>query len=309
MRTIILAGMVLAAALQAGAATAAAPVNAGHANMGKAPARSSLLISTDTLASHLHDPDLVLLHVGDAKAYKAAHIPGARLVQLADVDADNAKLTLQMPSAAVLRQRLAALGVGDQSRIVVYCGNDWVSPATRIMFTLQSAGLGAHARLLDGGMPKWRREGHPVTDRAGAAPTPGDLGALHLHAPIVDAAFVRAHARQPGYVLIDARAPVYYDGTEPGGDHAHMRRGHIPGAHNLPYSSVFNDNLTLKTRAQLLSLFRDAGVKPGDRVIAYCHIGQQATAVVFAARLVGINARLYDGSFQDWSIRDLPVER
>jgi len=309
MRILFMAGIALATALHGGSAFAAERVNMDSAKVDRAPARGSLLITTAALARHLHDKDLVLLHVGDAKEYKAAHIPGARFVQLSDFAAHGGKLALEMPTAQALRKRLAALGVGAHSQIAVYYGNDWVSPATRIMFTLQAAGLGSRARLLDGGMPKWRREGHPVTGQATAAPAPGTLGTLRVHAPIVDAAFVRAHARKPGYVLLDARTPAYYDGTKQSGDRAHLRRGHIPGARNLPFTSVFNDNLTFKTQAQLLALFRQAGVKPGDRVIVYCHIGQQATAVVFAARLAGIDAKLYDGSFQDWSIRDLPVEK
>ncbi len=309
MRTLLLAGIALAAALHGGAASASNRVSTNHATIDKPTARSSLLITTDALARHLHDPDMVLLHVGDAKAYKTAHIPGARFVQLSDFDAHDGKLSLEMPSAQALQKRLAALGIGAHSQVVVYFGNDWVSPSTRIMFTLQAAGLGARVRLLDGGMPKWRREGHPVTDRVSAAPAPGKLGTLRIHAPIIDAAFVQAHVHKPGYDLIDARTPDYYDGTKKSGDRTHLRRGHIPGARNLPFTSVFNHDLTFKTKDQLLALFRHAGVKPGDHVMVYCHIGQQATAVVFAARLAGIDALLYDGSFQDWTIRDLPVDK
>jgi len=176
------------------------------------------------------------------------------------------------------------------------------------LFTLQSAGLGAHADLLDGGMPKWRREGRALTDQPTVVTPPGTLASFNFQPTIVDVAFVRAHARQPGYVLIDARAAIYYDGLEESGADGHPRRGHIPGAHNLPFTGITNDDLTLKNPAELLALFRNAGVMPGDRVIAYCHIGQQATAVLFAARAVGIDAVLYDGSFEDWTMRNLPVE-
>jgi thiosulfate/3-mercaptopyruvate sulfurtransferase len=265
-------------------------------------------VSTAWLASHLHDPNLVMLQVGEASQYKSAHIPGARLVRLEDVAATSGQLSLEMPSAPVLRQRLQGLGISDGSRVVVYFADDELSPATRIWFTLQTAGLGAHADLLDGGMPKWRREGRPLIGQATATPH-GALAPFQLQPTVVDAAFVQAHARQPGYALIDARAPMYYDGLEASGADGHLRRGHIPGARNLPFSSIAKDDLTLKQPAELLALFRQAGVKPGDRVIAYCHIGQQATAVLFAARAVGIDAVLYDGSFEDWTMRNLPVER
>lgn len=266
-------------------------------------------VSTAWLQSHLHDPNLVLLQVGEPSQYRSAHIPGARFVRLEDVAANPGELSLEMPTAQDLRQRLQGLGISDDSRVVVYFADDEVSEATRIVFTLQTAGLGAHAELLDGGLPKWRREGRSLTDQATAATPPGTLAPFPLQPTIVDAAFVRAHARQPGYVLIDARAAMYYDGIELSGADGHHRRGHIPGAHSLPYTSITHDDLTLKTPAELLTLFRQAGVKPGDRVIAYCHIGQQGTAVLFAARAVGIDAVLYDGSFEDWTLRNLPVER
>jgi thiosulfate/3-mercaptopyruvate sulfurtransferase len=298
----ILAKAVVALAILGGSATL--PYRA-HA---QTTAQAEPWVSTAWLESHLHDPNLVLLQVGEESQYKSAHIPGARFVRLADVAATSGELSLEIPTAPELRQQLQGLGISDGSRVVVYFGNDQVSVSTRVWFTLLSAGLGAHAVLLDGGMPKWRREGRALTDRATAATPPGKLTPLNLQPTIVDAAFVRAHARQPGYVLIDARAAMYYDGLEESGADGHHRRGHIPGAHSLPFTGITNDDLTLKKPAELLALFRKAGVKPGDRVIAYCHIGQQATAVLFAARAVGIDAMLYDGSFEDWTMRDLPVD-
>ncbi len=297
MRLRALTGAALAAVLTTGSATA------------QAATREEVLVSTGWLADHLKDPDLVLLHVGEEAEYKAAHISGARFVRLDDLSITSNGRTLEMPTAADLRRRLQALGVSDRSRVVVYFGGDWVSPATRVLFTLQTAGLGARADLLDGGLPKWRREGGAVTAAAPPPVKPGALASFQTRPTIVDVDFVRAHVGQPGYALIDARAPVFYDGLQPGGPHAHMRRGHIPGARSLPFTSVTNDDLTLKPPAELAALFQKAGVKTGDRAIVYCHIGQQGTAVVLAARAAGIDAVLYDGSFEDWSIRDLPVER
>ena len=303
----ILAKTAVAFAILVGSAIL--PYRAHAETVAQAAAQTKPWISTAWLESHLRDPNLVLLQVGEESQYKSAHIPGARFVRLADVAATSDELSLEMPTAPQLRQRLQGLGISDGSRVVVYFGNNQVSAATRILFTLQSAGLGAHADLLDGGMQKWRREGRTLTDRATAATQPGTLAPFNLQPTIVDAAFVRAHARQPGYVLIDARAAMYYDGLEESGADGHHRRGHIPGANSLPFTSITNDDLTLKTPAELLALFRKAGVKPGDRVIAYCHIGQQATVVVLAARAIGIDAVLYDGSFEDWTMRDLPVEQ
>jgi thiosulfate/3-mercaptopyruvate sulfurtransferase len=285
--------LALAAVLLAGSAVAA------HAG--------DMVVSPQWLAAHAADKDLVVLHIGDKGEYDRAHIPGARFVQLSDISVGRNGLSLEMPDAGDLKQRLQRLGISDTSRVVVYYGNDWVSPATRVVFTLYAAGLGDRVSLLDGGMPAWRRDLHAVTDKATAATT-GTLSDLHLKPVIVDNAFVTAHAKAPGYVLIDARAPVFYDGVQAGGAMMHQRKGHIPGARSLPFTSLTNDDLTLKSTAELKAMFLAAGVGVGDHVIVYCHIGQQATAILFAAREAGIDAVLYDGSFEDWSIRDLPVE-
>ncbi len=275
--------------------------------------RARLLVTTSWLAQHLNDPDLVLLHVGDKTEYDHAHIPGARYVSLKDIDAGGhaaGQLMLELPKPDDLRQRLAALGVSDKSRIVVYYGNDWVSPATRVIFTLDYAGLGGATSLLDGGMGAWTRDGHPTTDAVPAART-GELSALKTRPLVVDGEWVRDHLKSRGVDIIDARAAVFYDGVEVGGmREAPDRRGHIAGAKSIPFTEVTDDKLAVRDSASLAALFAKAGVQPGDTVVAYCHIGQQATAVIFAARTLGIPVKLYDGAFQDWSRHtDYPVEQ
>jgi thiosulfate/3-mercaptopyruvate sulfurtransferase len=269
-----------------------------------APPRNALIVSPAWLAQHLKDPDLVLLHVGDKAEYDAAHIPGARFVNVRDISADRGNdteaLSLEMPSKEVLRDRLAALGVSDDSRVVVYFGKDWVSPSTRVIFTLDYAGLGDRASLLDGGQPAWVREGHAVTTQVPEAVT-GKLKALSPKPIVVTQDFVREHATAKGYVLLDARAAAFYDGVQPGGRPPKL--GHLPGARSLPFTEMTNERLQLRSAEELQTRFAQAGVKPGDTVIAYCHIGQQATALLFAARTLGFNVLLYDGSFEDWSRR------
>ena len=273
-----------------------------------APPSAPVVVSTDWLAKHLNDPNLVLLHVGNRKEYDAGHIPGARYVTLDDIsvsshDHDNG-LMLEMPKPDSLRARLEALGISSDSRVIVYYGNDWVSPATRVIFTLDYAGLGAGSALLDGGMPAWKGEGRALSTTA-PKQSSGQLAALSVKPIVVDAAWVKSRLGSPNFHLIDGRAAVFYDGVEMGGS----RKGHIAGAKSLPYTEIADDNLKLRSAAELRALFARAGVTPGDTVVAYCHIGQQATAVLFAARSLGHTVLLYDGSYQDWSRRaDLPVE-
>ncbi len=268
---------------------------------------ADMLVTPQWLAAHGKDADLVILHVGDAGDYRSHHIAGARYVALEDIAVDSGGLSLQMPAAADLKARLEKLGISDRSRIVVYYGKDWVTPATRVVFTLYTAGLGDHVSLLDGGLKAWQHAGLPVTRDVPAAST-GSLSPLEIRPVIVDQAFVRAHVTAPGYDIVDARAQVFYDGLLPGGPMSHHRNGHIPGAHSIPFSSLTRDDLTQKSPDEVRTIFAAAGIKPGDHVIAYCHIGQQATEVLFAAREIGVDAVLYDGSFEDWAIAGLPVE-
>ena len=274
--------------------------------------RETLVVNSAWLAAQLEDPNLVLLHVGDRKEYEAKHIPGARFVSQQDVSVSDhtarTGLILEMPPADKLRAQLESLGISDDSRIVVYYGNDWVSPATRIIFTLDHAGLGNRTSLLEGGMHEWIRRGGTVTAEVPAA-RKGSLSALQIRPNVVDAEFVLAHLNKPGFKVIDGRAGVFYDGIETGGMRESDRTGHIAGAGSVPFSSIVDERGVLRSPAGLTRLFERAGVKRGDTIIGYCHIGQQATAMLFAARTLGHNVLLYDGSFQDWSRHDgYPVD-
>jgi thiosulfate/3-mercaptopyruvate sulfurtransferase len=266
--------------------------------------RQALVVDAAWLKQHTNDADLVLLHVGDKDGYAAGHIPGARFVSLGDIsvsDHSGHGLMLEMPPAEDLRHRLEALGISDTSRVIVYYGKDWVSPATRVVFTLDYAGLGARSSLLDGGQDAWVRNGGAVTKEIPPAKS-GTLAPLKLRPIIVDAATVHARIGTPGVAVVDGRDAAYYDGVETGGAHGEMHRtGHIHGALSIPFTSITDDHLMLKSDAELAALFSKAGVKPSDTVIGYCHIGQQTTAMLFAARTLGHPVLLYDGSFEDWS--------
>lgn len=273
--------------------------------------RERLVADTAWLAKHLSDPDLVILQVGDPAAYAKGHIPGARLVNLSDIAAPPSgpdPLILELPEPEALRARLAALGVSDRSRIVVYPTRD-IQSATRVVFTLDAAGLGRRTRLLEGGLPAWIAEGHPTSTVAPTV-TPGKLGPLAFRPLVVDAEFVRRHAGTPGYVVVDARAPEFYSGAKAGGSPAKPHKaGHIAGAKNVHFGTVTTPDLKLAHAEEIAARFKAAGVKKGDTVIAYCHVGQQASATLFAARSLGIDVLLYDGSFEEWSRKDGAVEK
>jgi len=273
--------------------------------------RERLVAEPAWLAKHIGDPDLVILQVGDRAGYEAGHIPGARLVTLADFAAPPSgpdPLILEMPDPEALRAKLVALGVTDRSRIVVYPTKEGIQSATRVVFTLDAAGLGARTVLLEGGMAGWTAAGGATSTEA-PAPKAGKLAPMRFRPLVVDADFVKAHARAPGYVVVDARAPDFYSGAKAGGSPARPHKaGHVAGAKSVPFMLVTTPDLKLASPEAIAATFKAAGVKKGDTVIAYCHVGQQASATLFAARTLGLNALLYDGSFEDWSRRDGAVE-
>jgi thiosulfate/3-mercaptopyruvate sulfurtransferase len=272
---------------------------------------SALLVETDWLSQHLNDRGLVVLHVGDKAGYDAGHIPGARFITETDVSAphdhNNPKdLMLELPTPDVLRAKVASFGISDDSRIVVYVGkNGGVPSATRIIFTLDYLGLGERTSLLNGGLPAWQRAGKATTSTAPAV-VAGTLSARPPKNIVVDAEFVKTVRQRPNHTLVDARAPVFYAGIEPT---MNGLAGHIPGAVNIPFTEVTDTDLRID-RERLEKLFTKAGVKPGDTVVVYCHVGQQATAVILGARLLGHPVALYDGAFQDWAVNQRgPVEK
>jgi thiosulfate/3-mercaptopyruvate sulfurtransferase len=211
---------------------------------------------------------------------------------------------LELPPVEKLKTSFEALRVSDDSRIIIAFSDNWISPATRVYFTLDYLGLGGQTSLLDGGVEAWKKEGRPIVTDAPQV-TRGNI-TPHPHPElIVDAAWVAANLNKPKIAIVDARAPEFYSGASAG---RMPRAGHIPGAVNIPFSTLGDTANKMQASAALKKIFSEAGIKPGDEVVSYCHIGQQATVVYFAAKYLGYDARLYDGSFEDWSRRsELPV--
>jgi thiosulfate/3-mercaptopyruvate sulfurtransferase len=257
---------------------------------------ASLLVTPAWLAVRLADPELVVLHVDrDTAGYRAEHIPGARFVALEAIVTTREGIPTELPPPERLDSVLEAAGVSTGSRIVIY--GDPLA-AARLFFTLDYLGVGDRATLLDGGLPRWKSEGLPVSDMPWVGP-PGRLEPdLHPEL-VVDAAWVRSHLGDPAAPLLDARPPEEF-------------HPHIPGAVSLPWRTLLAapEPARLEDPVVLMRSFRRAGVDPGDRPVVYCRSGLQASHLYFTARYLGWAPRLYDGSFADWSRRpEYPVEQ
>jgi thiosulfate/3-mercaptopyruvate sulfurtransferase len=271
--------------------------------------RASMLVTPEWLAAHLRDPNLVVIGIGQKSEYDAGHIPGSHFLDYNSIvlkPSPERPNSYELPPMADLSTIFGNLGVSNDSRIVLYTTKDFISPTTRVYLTLDAMGLGTQASLLDGGYPEWHKDNRPVTTDV-QPPKPTKLGPCAQSDVIADVNLVKSSLNKPGVRIVDARTKNFYSGETPG---RNMRPGHIPGAGSLPYLSVVDDAGKFRTPEQIERLLQDAGVKKGDRVVSYCHIGQQATVVYFAARMAGYDARMYDGSFEEWSrLTDLPVEK
>ena len=265
---------------------------------------NTLLVSTAWLEEHLNDRGLVVISVGPRASYDAGHIPGARLVEMSAISNSAPGSTLELPSVDKLKAAFEDLGVSNNSHIVICFLTNYVSPSTRVFFTLDYLGLGGQTSLLDGGFEAWRAEGRAVSTEAPKI-VRGTITPHPRPELIVDAGWVSANMNKPKVAIVDARTPEFYTGASAG---RMPRAGHIPSAVNVPFISLADSANKLKDSTTLRKMLADAGIKQGDQIVSYCHIGQQATVVYFVAKYLGYDARLYDGSFEDWSKRsELPV--
>ncbi len=268
---------------------------------------TTLLVSPTWLNSHLQDTNLVVLAMGERSDYDAAHIPGSLFLNYPDIYVARTAegLRMELPPVDRLVEVFEKLGVTNNSRIVLYPLKDSAVPAARVYVTLDALGLGGRTSILDGGLSRWQSEKRPVT-AAAAALRPGKIEPCPQPDVIAGLDYVRANLRRAGITIVDARAPEYYLGTQaPQG----KRAGHVPGAANIPFSTLVDGQGRLLGVDALRGKFQNAGAAPGDRVVIYCNIGQTASLVYFVARYLGYDARMYDGSWDEWSEHsDLPAE-
>lgn len=274
--------------------------------------RSRLLIDADTLAAQLDAPGLVVLHMGDTETYSAGHVPGARLLRMNHFSrssgGSSGSLQLELPDPAAFRMQMQQLGIARGANVVVVFGKDEVAAATRVIWALESTGVVGHIALLDGGLPEWKRRGHPlsVEPRTFAR---SQLSPPGMQPRAVDVRFLRDRQNGLDFSLLDARPPEYWHGKAsrsfPSGE---VPAGHLPGSRNLPYRSVLTAEGRYRSNEELRQLFSEVGAQEGRMIVVYCHDGLESSAVVYAARLIGLDAQLYDGSYEEWASMGMPVE-
>jgi thiosulfate/3-mercaptopyruvate sulfurtransferase len=234
-------------------------------SMAQKPSHPEMLVSTQWLATHLHDNHLILIQIGpELSAYEAGHIPGALFLANKDVFFEHAH---GFPIDRLIAQ-FRSLGVTENSRIVIYSA-EYPTLSTRLYWMLDYLGIAANASLLDGGLDKWTSEHRELSRESAKASEQGDIRAhpnAYVLAELSDVANIGADS-----VLIDSRPRQRYI------------EGHIPGA-ILSYWQDMTDTDSKSTflePSKLAKLYAEIGLKKDKKLITYCDAGFQATHSYF----------------------------
>ncbi|MFF5206981.1 sulfurtransferase [Streptosporangium sp. NPDC000396] len=264
------------------------------------------LVTVDWLAERLGHPDLVVLDasVGSHRG-EEPRIPGARLFDIDGAMSDQSSpLPHTMPGAERFTQEMRALGVNDDSTVVVYDGAGIYSSA-RAWWMLRAMGFD-RVGVLDGGMPAWVAAGLPRQPSGVEEPSPGDFTARPREGLIVGSDVVTAALPDAAVAVLDARTRERFTGRaeepRPG-----LRGGHMPGAMNLPFGDLQVDG-RMRPTGELRALFSDlAGQR--ERLVFSCGSGVTACVLALGAELAGYrDLSVYDGSWSEWGLpSDLPV--
>ena len=272
------------------------------------------LVSTDWVAEHLDDPDVVVVETDeDVLLYHVGHIPGAIKI---DWHEDlNDPLMRDYLDAERFAAMLGSKGIRPDQTVVFYGDNfNWWAAYALWVFSLFGF---SDTRLMNGGRMKWIEESREMsTDIPSPAP-------VTFAQPVRDDAPIRAFRDQVlthldgGGRLVDVRSPEEFSGERlhmpdyP--QEGAMRGGHIPGANSVPWKRAANDDGTFKSRADLEAIYLgELGLKPDDDVVAYCRIGERSSHTWFVlSQLLGFeNVRNYDGSWTEWGNSvGVPIER
>ncbi len=265
------------------------------------------LVSTEWLEQGLGSPDIAILDASwhlpaakrDAKAeFLEARIPGARFFDIDDIADTASPLPHMLPSPEKFASRMQKMGVGDGIRVIAYDSAGLFS-AARVWWMFKVFGHDAVA-VLDGGLPKWKRENRPLENGQPTPPIERHFSAGYRPELVRDMASVTVATMNGTAQIADARSPGRFRGEEPEA-RAGVRPGHIPGARNVHYASLFTPDGTLRPAHDIVTVFANAGIDLDKPVITSC--GSGVTAAILSLALTRAGARdlaLYDGSWAEW---------
>lgn len=275
-------------------------------------AHPEVLVTTDWVAGHKDDPNVVVVEVNvDETLYDKGHIPGAHGWSWTSQLSDN--IQRDILSKSDFEKLMRETGIRNGDTVVLYGdSNNWF--AAWAFWQMKIYGH-EDVRVMDGGRKKWEAESREMTTDTPDV-TASDYTArdpdLSLRAFMPE---VRERVEKKEIDLVDVRSPQEFSGevlAPPGLPETCQRGGHIPGASNIPWSSVVRDDGTFKDADEIANIYADAGVS-GDRpIIAYCRIGERSSHSWFVLKyLLGYDdVKNYDGSWTEWgNVVGAPIEK
>ena len=274
-----------------------------------------VLVSTDWLSSRLSDPEIRILDATwylpnvdrDAKAeYDQSHIPNARFFDIDEVSDHRSDLPHMVPPVEKFMSKVRKLGVGDGHQIVIYDSHGLFS-AARVWWLFKVMGQ-KNVAVLDGGLPKWLREGRTV-DSSSPLIRDRHMFVKYHDEMVKDVTQVSSASKLGDYEILDARSAGRFRGEEPE-PRPGLRAGHIPGSKNIFYGDLLNEDGTLKSRDELVEHFKAKAVNLDKPVITSCGSGVTAAIINLALDRIGkTDHALYDGSWTEWGMYPtVPVE-
>ena len=278
-------------------------------------ARPDALVSTEWLAEHLNAPDVRIVDGSfylpaqkrDPKAeFTAQHIPGAVYFDIDDICDSASPLPHMMPSPEKFSSRVRKLGLGDDNKIVIYDTTP-MTGAARVWWMFRAMGH-KDVAVLDGGLPKWLKEGRPVTDDP-TVPRDRHFTARLDNALVRSVDDVKSLLDSKREQIVDARAAARFRGEAPE-PRAGLRSGHMPGAFNLPYNDLIDPATgTMLPADKIKTRIAASGIDSSKKVTASCGSGVTACVVGLGLYLTGApEAAIYDGSWTEWGGRaDTPI--
>lgn len=267
---------------------------------------SKWLVESWWLAERLKSPGLVVLDASMAsgpqspfEAYREEHIPGALFFDIDELSDANSNLPNMLPSPEKFASRMRKMGIGDGMKIVVYDTRGMYS-APRAWWMFRVMGHDDVA-VLNGGFPKWKAEGLPVESGVPAPRSERHFTARYNAALVRDLQDMLSAVQEGRAQIVDARAAGRFAGRD-GEPRPVPRLGHMPGARNLPFSSLLNPDGTMKPSDEIRALFEKAEIDPDKPVITTCGSGITACTLALGLAIIGNeHAPVYDGSWYEWS--------